>query len=109
MARDRGLEETLADDLEGLTDLVMKPMFGGLCWMHQGHLLCCASSDGVLARIGRENVGWTESIAALSPMVMGGRPMHGWVRLAADATGDDALRRQLIDAARRFVATLPPK
>lgn len=109
MARDRGLEQTLAEDLSDLPDLVARPMFGGLCWMHQGHLLCCASSAGVLARIGKDNAGWTEGIAEIAPMVMGGRAMPGWVRLSPNAAGDDALRGRLIEAARRFVATLPPK
>jgi hypothetical protein len=109
MPRDEGLETMVAEDLTGLTDLHQTKMFGGMAWMWQGNLLCGARSDGILARLGKGNDGWALAIPGLSPMVMGGRPMQGWVRLAPEAAGDDALRHRLLAAAQTFVAGLPPK
>jgi hypothetical protein len=84
-------------------------MFGGVAWMWRGNLLCGARDDGVLARLGRGNDAWALAAPGIAQMVMGDRPMHGWVRLAPEAAGDDELRLRLLSAAQSFVGTLPPK
>lgn len=109
VARDRGLEELVLADLEGLDELSEKTMFGGWALMWRGNLLCGARADGVLARLGKGNDGWAVATPGIAPMTMGARRMEGWVRLAPEAAGDDDLRRRLLEAAKRFVATLPPK
>jgi TfoX N-terminal domain len=109
MPRDEGLETMVTEDLGGLPDLRQTKMFGGMAWMWQGNLLCGARSDGILVRLGKGNDAWALDIPGLSPMVMGGRPMQGWVRLSPEAAGDDALRHRLLTAAKAFVAGLPPK
>lgn len=109
MTRDPGLEELVAEDLAGLDSLATTTMFGGLAWMWHGHLLCGARSDGLLARLGKGNDGWALGLPGISPMMSGTRPMQGWVRLAGEATGDDALRQRLLAAAQAFVEQLPPK
>lgn len=109
MARDEGLETVVADDLDGIGDLRTVKMFGGLAWMLNGNLLCGARHDGVLCRLGKGNDGWTATIPAASPMMMGERRMEGWVRLSPDGAADDALRTRFLAAARAFVETLPPK
>ena len=38
---------------------------------------------------------------------MRGRRMPGWVRATPEAYSNDALRKQLIDAALHFTASLP--
>lgn len=109
MARDEGLETVVADDLEGVADLRTVKMFGGLAWMLRGNLLCGARHDGVLCRLGKGNDGWTETIPAAAPMMMGDRRMEGWVRLSPDGAADDALRARFLSAARALVESLPPK
>lgn len=107
--RDPALEALVADDLAGLDTLRTTVLFAGLAWMWRGNLLCAASTEGLLARLGKGNEGWTTARAEITAMVMGGRPMAGWVRLAPAATGDRALRHRLLDAARGFVGSLPAK
>lgn len=109
MARDAGLEATMAEDLAGLDDLRMVKMFGGVAWMWRGNLLCGARQDGILWRLGKGNDGWTRDIAEAAPMVMGARVMEGWVRLSPEGAADDATRQRFLAAARAFVETLPPK
>lgn len=109
MPRDPTLEAQIAADLAGVSGLVTKRMFGGLAWMWRGHLLCAAGGDGLLVRLGKGGDAWALVLPDVDAMTMGGRPMQGWVRLAAGATGDSALRRRLLDAAQGFVASLPPK
>jgi TfoX N-terminal domain len=109
MTRDAGLEQMVGEDLAGLADITTTKMFGGFAWMWQGHLLCGARHDGILFRLGKGNDAWALALPDVGPMVMGGRPMQGWVRATGDAMGDDALRHRLIAAAQAFVTTLPAK
>lgn len=109
MARDAGLEELVMSDLSGLEGLVEKTMFGGWALMWRGNLLTGARDDGILVRLGKGNDGWAVATPGVAPMMMGARRMEGWVRLAPEAAGDDALRRRLLAAARDFVVTLPAK
>ncbi len=109
MARDRGLEDLLREELDGVPGLSEKAMFGGWAFLLHGHLLCGARVEGMLVRLGREGEGWALALPGITPMIMSGRPMPGWLRADATAYGDDALRRRLIDAALAFVRSLPPK
>jgi hypothetical protein len=107
--RDDGLEELIAEDLAGQPGLFAKPMFGGLCWLLDGRLLCGARHDGLLVRLGKGNDGWATTLPDIAPMINGTRPMHGWVRVGPDAYGDDDLRRRLLSAARAFIRALPER
>ncbi len=109
MARDEGLEALVNEDLDGLTGVSEKAMFGGLAWLLDGKLLIGARHVGMLARIGEANEKWALSVPGVTPMMMRGRRMRGWVRAGIDVCGDDVLRRRLIDAAVEFVRTLPEK
>lgn len=108
MARDPGLEELIRADLppEAFTE---KAMFGGWSWLLNGHLVCGAREDGMLARLGKGRDGWALALPGIAPMISRGRQMSGWVRAGPAAYGDDALRRRLLDAALEFVRSLPGK
>lgn len=109
MARDQGLEELLDEQLETLRGLARKPMFGGWAWLMHGNLLCAAREDGMLVRLGKGKDGWALAMPGIVPMLSRGRHMQGWVRVAPEAYGDDALRRKLVDAALDFNRSLPAK
>lgn len=109
MARDEGLETVVAEDLAGLANLKTVKMFGGLCWMLDGNLLCGVHHDGILCRLGKGNDGWTDAIPDASAMMMGERRMEGWVRLSPEGAADDTMRARFLAAARQFVETLQPK
>lgn len=108
MARDRGLEALVAEDLAAVDGLATKPMFGGLCWLLHGRLLCGARQDGLLVRLGKGRDDWALARPDIAPMADAGRPMPGWVWAGPLAYGDDALRRRLLQAALVFVTALPP-
>lgn len=109
MARDPGLEELVREDLGDRPGLSEKPMFGGLVWLLDGHMLCGARDVGLMVRLGKDNDEWALELDDVAPMIMSGREMGGWVRAGLDTCADDELRRRLLDAAVAFVRTLPPK
>lgn len=107
MARDSGLEELVANELDSIPGITNKPMFGGWAWLLKGKLLCGARTDGMLVRLGKGNDAWALAIKDIQPMISRGREMAGWVRAGPEAYGDDKIRRKLIDSALQFVLSLP--
>lgn len=109
MSRDAGLEELIRQELSARSEISEKPMFGGLAFLLDGHLLCGARNDGMLVRLGKGKDGWALALDGIELMVMGDRRMNGWVRAGPAAFGDDGLRKRLLDAALTYVLALPPK
>ena len=109
MAGDAALEAMLTEDLAAESGLATKAMFGGLAWLLDGNLLCAAHGDGMLVRVGRSREDWARHLPGVAPMTMRGQPMGGWVELARSSSGDEAVRRGLLDAALAFTKTLPAK
>ena len=109
MARDKALEALVNEELQGRRGITQKAMFGGLTWLWNGRLVCGARSDGMLVRLGKDNVGWALALEGIAPMINGSRPMNGWVRASPEVYANDELRQRLLLAALEFVQTLPPK
>jgi hypothetical protein len=109
MPRDPMLEAKVTRDLTGLADLRAQPMFGGLAWIWRGNLLCAARTDGILFRLGKAGGAAALAEAHVNPMMMGDRPMAGWVRLSPEGCGDAGARLRLMGAAKAFAETLPAK
>jgi len=107
MAHDEALEAWLREALRPERNVSEKAMFGGLAWLLNGHLLCAARDDGMLARVGAERNAWALALSDVGPMIMRGRPLDGWVRATPDA--DAATRRKLVEGALAFVRALPAK
>lgn len=109
MARDKGLEELIREDLCALSGVSEKGMFGGWAWLLGGNLLCCARDDGMLVRLGKGRSEWALELDGVATMMSGSRVMHGWVRCGPHVYGDDGLRGKLMAHAIEFVRTLPAK
>lgn len=110
MARDKGLEALLNDELASRPEIRQKAMFGGLAWLWNGNLLCAARKNGgMLVRLGKGNDAWALEIDGVTPMIMNGRKMSGWVSASPDVYANDAMRERLLAAAMEFVKSLPAK
>jgi len=86
-----------------------KTMFGGITFLHQGNMLCCASRKGLMVRVGRE----AEPLALKSPSARrcdgGGREMVGFVLVDATGFKTDTELARWLDLARAYVEALPAK
>jgi len=107
--RNNVLEQILNDDFAPVRGITEKAMFGGWAWLLNGNLLCGDRNDGMLVRLGKDNDAWALAMPGIEPMIMQGRPMHGWVRAAPEVYEDDTLRRKLLKAALDFTRSLPKK
>lgn len=112
MAFDEGEAEILRTDLSGLKGLTEKAMFGGLCFFQNGNMIGGvrrAVEGGALMRVGKDNMKAALASDGVTPMVMGGRTMGGYVAVTREALADDLTRTRLLDMALTFTASLPPK
>lgn len=109
MAYDEGLAQILRDALADRSGVVEKRMFGGLCFMLDGNMLCGVHKGGGMFRVGPDNIAAALTVEGARPMAFTGRPMKGFVDVTEEAVEDDDRRAVLMGLARRFVTGLPPK
>lgn len=109
MPRDPGLEELIHSTLGKPPGLTEKSMFGGLGFLLHGNLLAGARHGSLMLRIGPDNEAWALKIPGVTPVIMRGRRMKGYVRAAPEAYSNDAIRQRLLDAALAFTRALPKK
>jgi TfoX/Sxy family transcriptional regulator of competence genes len=112
MAYDEALAQRIRDLAAdaGAPKLTEKKMFGGLAFLVGGNMAIAASGQGgILVRVGPEE---SSALVAKTPaevMVMRGRPMEGWLRVAAE---DVQTKRALASWVKRgtaYAASLPAK
>lgn len=109
MAYDDALAAILRADLAGKGSLTERRMFGGLCLMLDGNMVCGVYGDGGMYRVGKENAAAALSLPNVRPMEMGGRRMGGVVDADREAITDPDLREKLLALSLDFVRKLPPK
>lgn len=109
MAYDAGLAEVLRDALADVPDITERPMFGGLCFLMRGNMLCGVHSGGAMFRVGKEHEAEALAIAGARPLGFTGRRMGGMVEVTDDAMGDARAVGRWLGLALSFVGALPPK
>ncbi|WP_334194413.1 TfoX/Sxy family protein [Pararhodobacter sp.] len=109
MAYDEGMAQLLRESLAEAPDYSERRMFGGLCFMLAGNMVCGVHRRGGMFRVGAAQVEAALAVPGTRPMDFTGRPMTGFVEIGYDELGDDDTRAALLAMARSHVATLPPK
>jgi TfoX/Sxy family transcriptional regulator of competence genes len=107
-------DEDLANRIRELIstepNLTEQKMFGGLAFLINGNMAIAASSEGGL--MVRADPARSDEICASSPaepMVMRGRPMAGWLRIAADDVKTKRELKKWVSLGTSFAGSLPPK
>nr|WSY53140.1 TfoX/Sxy family protein [Streptomyces sp. NBC_00886] len=109
MAYDEGLAERVRERLGADPDIAEKRMFGGIAFLHRGNMAVGVSGDELMVRVGPDHTDAALTRPGTRVFDMTGRPMRGWILIAASVlTEDDALGRW-IDEGHAFAASLPPK
>ncbi len=101
----RLLREELAD-LSGISE---KKMFGGLCFLLNGNMICGVHRDGGMARVGKELETEALALEGVEPLSFTGRRMGGLVEFDPEAFENPAIRSAVVALAREFAETLPPR
>ena len=109
MAYDQGLAELFRNDLIDTPGVKEKPMFGGLCFMLNGNMLCGVHKGGGMFRVGKGNEPRALEIEGAQPMAFTGRPMGGLIDVSDEAMADDNRRALWLELAMDFVGEMPAK
>ena len=108
MPYDPELADRMRAALDGRPGIAEKRMFGGICWLLDGNMLCGVETGRFMFRVGK----LLEADALARPgaeiVAFDGRRMGGLVWVAAEDCRADALD-QWLALAERFVGALPPK
>ncbi len=93
-------------DLSGVTE---KKMFGGLCFMLNGNMLCGVHKGGGMARVGKDSEAAALELDGVEPLSFTGRRMGGMVDVSEASIEHDGIRDAVLTLAREFVESLPAK
>ena len=102
------LAETMRADLGFQPGLTEKKMFGGLCFLLHGNMVCGVMKEGAMYRVGKDREPAALDAGA-SPLSFTGRKMGGLVELDTGQMAEDDLRVTLTDMAMAHAASLPAK
>lgn len=87
-----------------------RKMFGGVCFMLNGNMLCGPTKDGdLMVRVGKELEVEALQKQGTRPMDFTSKPMHGFVFVDENAIKTEQSLKEWIAFATRFVGTLPAK
>lgn len=109
MAYDEALAQALRADLAHLDGVTERKMFGGLCLMLNGNMVCGVHKGGGLFRVGKDNAAAAQALPGVRPMEMAGRRMQGYVEGDPAVVADPGRRAPLMTMALAVVQALPPK
>lgn len=110
MAFDEDLANRIREILSTVRGVDEKPMFGGLAFLVHGNMSVAANRDGGL--LVRSAPADTEKLLQrphVESMVMGGREMRGWLRVAPDGLKTTRQLKSWVDRGVGFALTLPAK
>ena len=108
MPYDIELAEAMRVALKGKRGIVEKKMFGGICWLLKGNMLCGVEVGRYMFRVGKELESAALARAGAKPMDITGKPMRGFVWVDARHAKKAALKHW-IAMAQSYVSTLEPK
>ncbi len=106
-------DEKLAGRVRGL--LATRPgyserkMFGGMCFMLNGHMCCGIVGDELMVRLAPDRYENALSRPHARPMEFTGRPMKGMVYVGAGGIKGDGALAEWVEQGASHAATLPPK
>ena len=109
MAYDPGHAEQMSDALVGTSGIIEKKMFGGLCFMLNGHMVCGVHKGGGMARIGKIRETEALEMEGIEPLNFTGRKMGGMGNVSEDVLGCDERLHQIVEFALSYAKSLPPK
>ena len=109
MAYDENLNLRLREMLTHVSGLQEKKMFGGVGFLVNGNMACGVHKDSLIVRVGPENYQAALDHEYARVFDMTGRPMTGWVMVAAPGCATDKALSDWVQQGLEFALSLPPK
>ena len=110
MAYDEILALRVRTVLQGKHGIKEQKMFGGLCFLHNGNMLCGVDKDkNLMVRVGPEQYELALRSKHARQMDFTGKPLKGLVYVAREGYRTKAKLVKWIDMGLNFTNTLPTK
>jgi hypothetical protein len=109
MAYDKGLAQRVREILEDEPGFAEKNMFGGICFLLFGNMVCGIIKDDLIVRVGADRYAEMLKMPHTKKFDLTGKAMKGWVMVLAAALDSDEELNDWVQRARSFVRTLSPK
>ena len=109
MAYDERLADRIRDLLKSQSGISERKMFGGLAFMHRGHMICGIVKDELMVRVGADQYEDALARPHARPMDFTGQPMRGMVFVAPGGHSQGDALRSWVEQSLAFARTLPPK
>jgi TfoX/Sxy family transcriptional regulator of competence genes len=109
MAYDEGLATRVREELGDQPGLTEKQMFGGLAFLLNGNMTCGVRGDDLIVRVAADTADAALEEPGARPFDLTGRPMKGWLQVAADGHAEDDDLRRWVGRGLAYASSLPPK
>jgi TfoX/Sxy family transcriptional regulator of competence genes len=108
MAYNQELEKRLIGIASHWPGVASKKMFGGMCLLMNGNMVCGVINDNLILRLGTDVQQFALQKPSVVPFDITGKPMKGWVMVEPAGYSGSQLEAW-VDLAHQFVLSLPPK
>ncbi len=110
MSYDEDLADRIRELLGSESGVTEKRMFGGLSFLLDGNMAVAASGQGgLLVRVPPDDTETLLGGAHVTPMVMKGREMRGWLRVSDDGVRTGSQLETWVGRGVAHARSLPPK
>lgn len=109
MEFENDLERRIRGILSDKLHLETRKMFGGVCFLLRGHMLCGIAKGKFVARIGPDAYEEALQEPHVLPMDFTGKPLKGMVYVLPAGIQTNAVLTNWIDRSIEFVNQLPSK
>lgn len=110
MAYDQKLATRIESALKGKRGISQKSMFGGLCFLHRGNMLCGVDNKSrLMVRVGPEQYERVLKLKHAKKMTFTGRALKGMIYVDQAGTKTGVSLKRWIERGLEFTVTLPKK
>ncbi len=110
MAYDEKLAERVEAALSDNEGITRRKMFGGLCFLHNGNMLCGVDNkNNLMVRVGPEQYKAALKLEHATEMDFTGKPLRGMVYVRPGGFKTDQALGKWIGMGLGFTSTLPAK
>lgn len=108
MPHDVALAARVERILRTKVTIVVRKMFGGVCYLSRGHMICGVERDRLVVRVGPDAYESALREKHARPMDFTGRPLKGFIYVEPEGLVGAGLSRWIAKGLA-FIESLPPK
>ncbi len=109
MPYDEKLAEQIDKALIDKSSITTKKMFGGICYLHKGNMVCGVTKDDFMVRVGPDNYEKALKRNHARTMDFTGKPLKGMVYVSPEGIKTTTTLKSWLEMALKFTSTLPKK